>query len=124
MKQNRGQQSPDASATSISSYPRGWFPLTGILRLATASVHSHLMSCRIAARQNNVFHIQNLRIFSSFLISLTGDITEKIHGDYFFEKTADEGTNTSNSVSTSPAMEQSQSSGTTSSTSSSSGLLF
>lgn len=40
----------------------------------------------------------------------------------FFKKTADEGTNTSNSVSTSPAMEQSQSSGTTSSTSSSSGL--
>ncbi|XP_075449869.1 dual specificity tyrosine-phosphorylation-regulated kinase 1A isoform X1 [Ascaphus truei] len=39
----------------------------------------------------------------------------------FFKKTADEGTNTSNSVSTSPAMEQSQSSGTTSSTSSSSG---
>lgn len=42
----------------------------------------------------------------------------------FFKKTADEGTNTSNSVSTSPAMEQSQSSGTTSSTSSSSGLCF
>lgn len=40
----------------------------------------------------------------------------------FFKKTADEGTNTSNSVSTSPAMEQSQSSGTTSSTSSSSGM--
>ncbi|XP_041089220.1 dual specificity tyrosine-phosphorylation-regulated kinase 1A isoform X1 [Polyodon spathula] len=39
----------------------------------------------------------------------------------FFKKTADEGTNTSNSVSTSPALEQSQSSGTTSSTSSSSG---
>lgn len=42
----------------------------------------------------------------------------------FFKKTADEGTNTSNSVSTSPAMEQSQSSGTTSSTSSSSGEVF
>lgn len=42
----------------------------------------------------------------------------------FFKKTADEGTNTSNSVSTSPAMEQSQSSGTTSSTSSSSGKFF
>lgn len=41
----------------------------------------------------------------------------------FFKKTADEGTNTSNSVSTSPAMEQSQSSGTTSSTSSSSGIF-
>lgn len=39
----------------------------------------------------------------------------------FFKKTADEGTNTSSSVSTSPALEQSQSSGTTSSTSSSSG---
>jgi len=42
----------------------------------------------------------------------------------FFKKTADEGTNTSNSVSTSPAMEQSQSSGTTSSTSSSSGEVL
>uniref|UniRef100_A0A8C1XX52 Dual specificity tyrosine-phosphorylation-regulated kinase 1A n=1 Tax=Cyprinus carpio TaxID=7962 RepID=A0A8C1XX52_CYPCA len=41
----------------------------------------------------------------------------------FFKKTADEGTNTSSSVSTSPALEQSQSSGTTSSTSSSSVLL-
>lgn len=41
----------------------------------------------------------------------------------FFKKTADEGTNTSSSVSTSPALEQSQSSGTTSSTSSSSGNL-
>lgn len=41
----------------------------------------------------------------------------------FFKKTADEGTNTSSSVSTSPALEQSQSSGTTSSTSSSSGSL-
>lgn len=40
----------------------------------------------------------------------------------FFKKTADEGTNTSSSVSTSPALEQSQSSGTTSSTSSSSGI--
>lgn len=39
----------------------------------------------------------------------------------FFKKTADEGTNTSSSVSTSPALEHSQSSGTTSSTSSSSG---
>ncbi len=39
----------------------------------------------------------------------------------FFKKTTDEGTNTSSSVSTSPALEQSQSSGTTSSTSSSSG---
>lgn len=42
----------------------------------------------------------------------------------FFKKTADEGTNTSSSVSTSPALEQSQSSGTTSSTSSSSGTLL
>lgn len=41
----------------------------------------------------------------------------------FFKKTADEGTNTSSSVSTSPALEHSQSSGTTSSTSSSSGAL-
>ncbi|KAB1255175.1 Dual specificity tyrosine-phosphorylation-regulated kinase 1A [Camelus dromedarius] len=41
----------------------------------------------------------------------------------FFKKTADEDTNTSNSVSTSPTVEQSQSSGTTSSTSSSSGGL-
>lgn len=41
----------------------------------------------------------------------------------FFKKTADEGTNTSSSVSTSPALEQSQSSGTTSSTSSSSGKV-
>lgn len=41
----------------------------------------------------------------------------------FFKKTADEGTNTSSSVSTSPALEHSQSSGTTSSTSSSSGVL-
>uniref|UniRef100_A0A3B3BIU0 dual-specificity kinase n=1 Tax=Oryzias melastigma TaxID=30732 RepID=A0A3B3BIU0_ORYME len=41
----------------------------------------------------------------------------------FFKKTADEGTNTSSSVSTSPALEQSQSSGTTSSTSSSSGRV-
>ena len=81
MKQNGGQKSPDASATSVSSYPQGWFPHTGILRLTTASVHSHLMCCRRAARQNNIFHIQNLRIFSSFLISLTGDIREKIHGD-------------------------------------------
>ncbi|TSQ46612.1 Dual specificity tyrosine-phosphorylation-regulated kinase 1A [Bagarius yarrelli] len=39
----------------------------------------------------------------------------------FFKKTAEEGTNTSSSVSTSPALEHSQSSGTTSSTSSSSG---
>lgn len=41
----------------------------------------------------------------------------------FFKKTAEEGTNTSSSVSTSPALEHSQSSGTTSSTSSSSGAL-
>ena len=81
MKWSRGQQSPDSSDTSASSSPRGRFPHTGTLRLAGASVHPHLMACRATARQNSIFHIQNLGVCSSFVLSLSGDIREKVYGD-------------------------------------------